>query len=206
MRTMIAVPCMDMVHTLFMASLISMRKPEGTEVAIASCSLVYQARHTLAMKALNEDFDRVLWLDSDMNFKPDLMERLSADLDRGMEFVSGVYFSRKNPVIPIVYDVCRQKQNDQGKTVPWLESVKEIPDGLFEIEGCGFGAVMMTTDLIRSAGDLPFYPTDGFGEDLTFCRKARAAGNKLYCDGRIEAEHIGTSIINRQTWMNAKKE
>ena len=206
MRTMIAVPCMDMVHTLFMASLISMQKPEGTEVAIASCSLVYQARHTLAMKALNEDFDRVLWLDSDMNFKPDLMERLSADLDRGMEFVSGVYFSRKNPVIPIVYDVCRQKQNDQGKTVPWLESVKEIPDGLFEIEGCGFGAVMMTTDLIRSAGDLPFYPTDGFGEDLTFCRKARAAGNKLYCDGRIEAEHIGTSIINRQTWMNAKKE
>ena len=206
MRTMIAVPCMDMVHTLFMASLISMRKPEGTEVAIASCSLVYQARHTLAMKALNEDFDRVLWLDSDMNFKPDLMERLSADLDGGMEFVSGVYFSRKNPVIPIVYDVCRQKQNDHGKTVPWLESVKEIPDGLFEIEGCGFGAVMMTTDLIRSAGDLPFYPTDGFGEDLTFCRKARAAGNKLYCDGRIEAEHIGTSIINRQTWMNAKKE
>lgn len=205
MRTMIAVPCMDMVHTLFMASLISMRKPEGTEVAIASCSLVYQARHTLAMKALNEGFDRVLWLDSDMNFKPDLLERLSADLDDGCEFVSGLYFSRKNPVIPIVYEVCRQRTKATGETVPWLESFREIPDGLFEVEGCGFGAVMMTTDLIRSAGDLPFYPTDGFGEDLTFCRKARAAGKKLYCDGRIEAEHVGTSIINRQTWMNAKR-
>lgn len=205
MRTMIAVPCMDMVHTLFMASLISMRKPEGTEVAIASCSLVYQARHTLAMKALNERFDRVLWLDSDMNFKPDLMERLSADLDDGLEFVSCVYFSRKNPVIPIVYEVCRQRTTKTGETVPWLESVKKIPDGLFEVEGCGFGAVMMTTDLIRSAGALPFYPTDGFGEDLTFCRKARAAGKKLHCDGRIEAEHIGTSIINRQTWMNAQR-
>ena len=60
MRTMIAVPCMDTVHTLFYASSIALRKPEGTEVAIASCSLVYESRHTLAMKAINEGFDRVL--------------------------------------------------------------------------------------------------------------------------------------------------
>ena len=63
MRTMIAIPCMDMVHTLFFASMLSLRKPEGTEVAVASCSLIYEARHTLAMRALNEGFDRVLWLD-----------------------------------------------------------------------------------------------------------------------------------------------
>ena len=205
MRTMIAVPCMDTVHTLFYASSIALRKPEGTEVAIASCSLVYESRHTLAMKAINEGFDRVLWLDSDMNFKPDLLERLSADLDQGLEFVSAVYFSRKNPVVPIVYEICRQRQKNTGETVPWLESFKEIPDGLFEIEGCGFGAVMMTTDLIRSAGPYPFYPMDHFGEDLTFCRKVRAAGKKLYCDGRIDVEHIGSSIINKKTWMEAKR-
>ena len=205
MRTMIAVPCMDMVHTLFYASSIALRKPEGTEVAIASCSLVYEARHTLAMKAINEGFDRVLWLDSDMNFGPDLMERLSADLDQGLECVSAVYFSRKKPVIPIVYEICRPRKKKNGETVPWLESFREIPDGLFEIEGCGFGAVMMTTDLIRSAGALPFYPTDGFGEDLTFCRKVRAAGKKLYCDGRIEAEHIGQAIVNKKTWMDEKR-
>ena len=69
MRTLIAVPCMDMVHTFFMTSLLALRKAAGTEVAVASCSLVYEARHTLALKALNDGFDRVLWLDSDMNFK-----------------------------------------------------------------------------------------------------------------------------------------
>ena len=81
MRTMIAVPCMDTVQTFFMTSLLSLRKPEGTEVAVASCSLVYEARHNLAMKAIKDGFDRVLWLDSDMRFDPDLMERLGADLD-----------------------------------------------------------------------------------------------------------------------------
>ena len=205
MRIMIAVPCMDTVHTLFYASSIALRKPEGTEVAIASCSLVYEARHILARKAMDDGFDRVLWLDSDMKFEPDLLERLSADLDQGLDFVSAVYFTRKNPVKPVIYRVCHPEKKKNGETYPALDPVREIPDGLFEIEGCGFGAVMMNTDVIRGAGVLPFYPELRFGEDLTFCWKARQAGFKLYCDGRIEAEHIGSSIINRKTWMDAKR-
>ncbi len=200
MRTLIAVPCMDMVHTYFFASMLSLRKPEGTEVAVASCSLIYEARHTLALKAINDGFDRVLWLDSDMNFKPDLLERLAAHLDNGLEFVSGLYFTRKNPVQPCVYEVCHPKKRKDGTVYPASESFKEIPDGLFQIEGCGFGAVMMTTDLIRSAGDLPFFPSEGFGEDLTFCRKVRDAGHTLWCDGSIKLDHVGMALINENTW------
>lgn len=205
MRTMIAVPCMDMVHTFFFASMLSLRKPEGTEVAIASCSLVYESRHTLAFKAINEGFDRVLWLDSDMSFEPDLLERLSADLDGGLEFVSGLYFTRKNPVKPCIYEISHPTPDGNGGMLPTAKSFSEVPDGLFRIEGCGFGAVMMTTDLIRRCGPLPFFPEEGFGEDLTFCRKARAAGADLYCDGRIKVDHIGTSIINEQTWKDTRR-
>ena len=205
MRTMIAIPCMDMVHTLFFASMLSLRKPEGTEVAVASCSLIYEARHTLAMRALNEGFDRVLWLDSDMSFEPDLLERLSANLDQGLDFVCGLYFTRKNPVQPCVYKICHPTPNKKGEILPTTESFQDIPDGLFEIEGCGFGAAMMTIDLIRRAGPLPFFPAEGYGEDLTFCRKARAAGATLWCDGRIKVGHIGTSVINESTWNKARK-
>ena len=204
MRTMIAVPCMDMVHTLFFASFVAMNKPEGTEVAIASCSLIYEARHTLAKKAMDDGFDRVMWLDSDMVFEPDLMNRLSADLDQGLDFVSAVYFSRKNPISPIVYETCHPTKLKNGDLYPTVESFREIPEELFEIEGCGFGAAMMTTDLIRRAGPLPFYPTDKYGEDLSFCRKAREAGAKLYCDGRIRLGHIGSTIINEESWRKAK--
>ena len=200
MRTMIAVPCLDTVHTLFMTSLLSLRKAEGTEISVASCSLVYDARHDLALRAMNMGFDRVLWLDSDMRFDPDLMERLSADLDDGHEFVSAVYFTRKTPCRPCVYGYVDTKIRTNGVMYPAAENITEIPDGIFEIAGCGFGAVMMTTDLIRQAGPLPFFPEAGFGEDLTFCRKARAAGAKLMCDGRIQVDHIGTSIINEKQW------
>ena len=204
MRTMIAVPCMDMVHTLFFASFVAMNKPEGTEVAIASCSLIYEARHTLAKKAMDDGFDRVMWLDSDMVFEPDLMNRLSADLDQGLDFVSAVYFSRKNPISPIVYETCHPTKLKNGDLYPTVKSFREIPEDLFEIEGCGFGAAMMTTDLIRRAGPLPFYPTDKYGEDLSFCRKVREAGAKLYCDGRIRLGHIGSTIINEESWRKAK--
>ena len=141
----------------------------------------------------------MLWLDSDMQFEPDLIERLGADIDQGLDFVSGLYFTRKSPVKPCVYEICRPTE-ERGEIVPTAESFKQIPDGIFEIEACGFGAVMMTTDLILRAGPLPFFPSEGFGEDLTFCRKLRAAGVRLYCDGSIKLNHIGTTFINEQTW------
>ena len=200
MRTLIAVPCMDMVHTLFFASMLSLRKSEGTEISVSGSSLVYDARNALAHKAIREGFDRVLWIDSDMHFGPDLMERLSADLDQGYEFVSAVYFTRKTPIEPCVYEICHDVENGRGELIPKAISVKEIPDGLFEVEGVGFGAVMMTVDLIRRVGKLPFFPHEGYGEDFSFCRRARAVGAKLYCDGRIKCDHVGVSLINESMW------
>ena len=115
MRTLIAIPCMDMVYTLFFTSMLAMRKPEGTEVAVASCSLIYEARHTLAKKAMDDGFDRVLWLDSDMTFQPDLLERFAADLDQGLEYVYGLFFTRKIPVKPCVYEICHNMPNKRGR-------------------------------------------------------------------------------------------
>jgi len=204
MRTLIAIPCMEMVHTLFFTSFAAMRKPEGTELAVASCSLIYEARHTLAKKAMDDGFDRVLWLDSDMTFDPDLMERFAADLDQGLEYVCGLFFTRKHPCKPCVYEICHNMPNARGKMEPTATSFSEIPDGIFEIEGSGFGAVMMTVDLIRKAGALPFFPEHGYGEDLTFCRKARAAGAKLYCDPRIKVGHVGVSVYSEDTWKSTK--
>ena len=201
MRTLIAVPCLDMVHTYFMVSLLGMTKPEGTEITVSGTSLVYDARNMLAHKAVHEGYDRVLWLDSDMHFPADLLPRLAADLDEGREFVSAVYFTRKDPIEPCIYEVCHDVETKRGEIRAVAQSVKAIPEHIFEIEGCGFGAVMMTTDLIRRVGRLPFFPEHGYGEDLSFCRRAREAGAKLFCDGRIKVDHIGTTMFNNETWL-----
>lgn len=198
MRYLIAIPCMDMVHTLFMTSLLGMDRPEGSEVAVCSSSLIYDARNTLAAQAVNRKFDRVLWLDSDMVFGKDMMTRLIADMDEGRQMVCGMYYTRKAPIHPCVYKAL-DYQNGETRALSYTDYPE---DQLFEVAGCGFGAVMMDTDVIRLAGNhgRPFSPMDGWGEDFSFGLRARAEGVKIYCDSRIQIGHAGISIINRETW------
>ena len=199
MRTLIAVPCMDTVNTLFFTSMISLRKGAETEIAVSCSSLIYSARNMLAKKAIENGFDRVLWLDSDMMFQPDLLEKLSAHLDSGLEYVSAMYYTRKAPVKPCILERLELIEKADGELVPTAVAVKEYPKGLFRIAGGGFGAVMMTTELIKRCGPLPFFPMNGFGEDYTFCLKAREAGAELWCDGSIVAGHLGTTCFNEES-------
>lgn len=198
MRYLIVIPCMDMVHTLFMASLLSMERPEGTQVHVCSSSLIYDARNELAMRAVQKKYGRVLWLDSDMVFGPDLMTRLIQDMDEGRQFVSALYYTRKKPIMPCVYKAL-EEQDGQTKAVCYEDYPR---DTVFEIAGCGFGAVMMDTDVLTRAGAFgrPFQPMDGWGEDLSFALRARMAGVTLYCDSRLQLGHAGISVIDRETW------
>ncbi len=72
MRTLICIPCLDMVHTEFMRNLLSLRIIGEAQFAIAQSSLVYDSRNILSVQAICDGFDRTLWLDSDMTFDPDL--------------------------------------------------------------------------------------------------------------------------------------
>ena len=72
-KTLIAIPCMDMVHTGFMRSLLGLHHPGAVRYSLTMSSLIYDARNSLAKQAVTEGYDRVLWLDSDMDFAPDLM-------------------------------------------------------------------------------------------------------------------------------------
>lgn len=102
-------------------------------------SLVYDARNKLCDIAVKEGFDRVLWFDSDMVFKPDLMKRLCEHLDNGVSMVTGVCVTRKNPISPVIYsDIgMRQDPGEQWPT-PYRTPIAEIPEEPFEIAGCGF--------------------------------------------------------------------
>ena len=76
-----------------------------------------------------------------------------------------------------------------------------MPDDLFEIGGCGFGGVLMKTDVLMDVmGKFKriFDPLDGLGEDLSFCWRARQCGYKLYCDASLEMGHVGYAEITRE--------
>ena len=207
MKTLVAIPCMDMVHTVFLRSILGLNKGDGeVRFAISCSSLIYDARNTLVKQAMTEGYDRILWLDSDMDFQPDLLMRLSAHLDNGLDLVSGIYFKRKAPVSPVIYSEVGYFTNPENSGItPTAVSYDDYPrDSLFKIKACGFGGVMMTVDLARRVTEkfgLPFAPMLGFGEDLSFCGRVTNLGVDMWCDSSIKLGHVGQGTITEDTYF-----
>ena len=207
MKTLIGIPCMDMVHTSFMQSVLCRRYPPNCEITLASGSLIYDARNNIAKKAIKDGFDQVLWLDSDMIFEPDLLTRLQAHLDAGAEFVTGIYFARKKPIKPIIYKSVTVKNSGGGYEAEITPYTDYPRDSVFEIEGCGFGAVLVKKSVIervRAAYGLPFFPAMGLGEDLAFCHRARELGIKILCDSSIKPKHLAYYPVSEETYQKGE--
>ena len=193
-KTLIAIPAMDMCPVPFAYSLATLRRDCPSRISVISGAAVHEARSVLAREALEEGCDRVLWLDSDMSFADDLMIRLGEDLDAGWDMVCGIYFKRRLPVTPVIY---RSIEATTGKCEVYADYPR---DSLFEIAGCGFGAVMMTTELLTRADAEfktgPFTPLLKLSEDLSFCARAKSAGAKIGCDSRVKVGHVGQMIYS----------
>ena len=204
MRTMIAVPCMDTVQTDFFRSCVGLELQGEIQWTTCQSSLVYDARGKLADIAIDNGFDRVLWIDSDMVFDRYLLRRLSEHLDLGREMIAALYFGRKEPIRPMIYSALRREQLPTGVMAARADNFDDYQrDSLFPIAACGFGAVMMTTDLIRRVRDaygLPFFPSLGFGEDLAFCMRVGWLGREIWCDSSIKCGHAGTAIYSEDSW------
>lgn len=202
MKVLIAVPCMDQVPAQFAQCLATLTKVESSVVAFQIGSLVYTSRNNLAAIAIEQGADYIFWLDSDMMFAPDTLVRMFDDLKHG-DIVSGLYFRRVAPFTPVIYN--KLDIDDAGRCT--FEEPKEIPDEVFEIEGCGFGCVLMPTDIamdVMAKYGAPFTPIGGTGEDLSFCWRARQLGYKFVCDPKIELGHVGHHVITRELWEACK--
>ena len=211
MKTMIAIPCMDSVRTQFMTSLMSMRRVGDIQLSVVAQSLIYDARNELSINAITSECDRVLWLDSDMRFDSDLLERLMRDIDDyDMDAVTGLYFQRSLPTKPIIYsEITVNDTPDENLQRIHVQEMLQYPrDQLFRVAGFGFGCVLMKTDLLKAVWEKygpPFTPVSGIGEDLSFCWRANQLSKLLFCDSSIKAGHIGMIEYNERTWDSQRR-
>lgn len=198
MKTLIAVPCMDQVPAAFCASLAKLRKVGKCMLSMQMGSLIYTSRNTLATQAIQSEADYVLWLDSDMVFEPDLLERMMSVLkENDLDILAGLYFRRTAPYTPVLFD---QLDIKNEAICEWKE-FKEIPNHLFEVGGCGFGCVLMKTDPffdVQSKFGNMFAPIGNTGEDLAFCWRARQCGYHVWCDPSIICGHVGYMISDEK--------
>lgn len=199
---------MDTVPVEFMLSMINLRRPDDTYYTVQVGSLVYDSRNMLTAKALMNNYDRVLWIDSDMVFEADTLEKLSEDMDNGLDFVSALCFKRKTPTGPCVYSDIRYGQDDDGILHAEADTMRDYPENaLFECAGAGFGLVLVSTEMLGRIWEKhgpPFDPMPQMGEDLAFCWRAKQEGYKMYCDSRIKVGHVGKRIFGEEDYIKQK--
>lgn len=199
MKTMIAIPCMDTVQTEFAQSLVALQPVGSIRHAFLSSSLVYKSRTDLGLLALAEKADYVLWLDSDMVFPSELLVDLMKDI-KGRDMVAGVCHMRRPPYAPVLYKKLRMGMSPAENE---SEKLTDYPDEIFTVEGCGFGCVLMRTEVIQSVVDKYhdlFAPLPGFGEDLSFCIRARGCGYEIHVDPKVQVGHKASTIVTNKTY------
>jgi len=205
-KILIAVPCMDQLPAQFAHSLATLTS-YGIEDAQISIwfnlgSLIYTSRDQIAKKALLDEADLVMWFDSDMVFNPDTLQKMLKHIDDGADIVTGIYYRRTAPFSPVGFK--KMDLNEDGTGFDW-EEIDEIPDGPFEVAACGFGCVLMKTEVfvsVFSKFGLMFTPIANCGEDIAFCWRARQCGYKILADPSILLGHVGYTVITKEFFKN----
>ena len=211
-KVLIAIPMMHYVDAQFFKSILGLRKVGQMEIGIEVDSLVYEARNRLTFMALEKGYDYMLFLDSDMVFEADMLDRLMRDMKDGKQLVSALAFKRRLPTTPVILKSVDWKPGTKTEPISHhVEYFEDYPrDSLFEIGGCGFGCVLIKTDLIlevaRYFGMSPFTPMPYLGEDYSFCWRVTQIGKKMWCDSSVKLGHVGQHIYTEEDYLKQREE
>lgn len=194
MKLLIGIPSLDFVHVDFvecLTKLIQRLKDDKVNFDLWICkgTLAHVARDKIACKAINEGYTHVLWLDADMIFTPNILDDL---MFCGKDFVTGLACCRRPPFVLCIFDHVSERK---GCT---YYDLANVPDEAFEIQGCGFACVLITTAILKQVMltyKTCFLPEKIFGEDVAFCVRARQLGHKIYCEPSVRLGHIGHNAV-----------
>jgi hypothetical protein len=168
-----------------------------------------QARSQMASDALADGFHELMWIDSDIGFDPDSVDRLRS---HGRPIVCGIYpkkgqralacnllpgttqvtFGREGGLLEIAYAATgflftrREVYEDVARS-------SELPlcNQRFGRPIRPYFLPMLVEDRVTGAS-----PNDSpdrwyLGEDFAFCERARRAGHRILADTTIRLFHIG---------------
>lgn len=200
-KVLIGMPNTGRIPYQTVMSLFQLKDRIGHAIfGLMESSSIHDARNTMALDAIANDCDYLLFIDSDMVFPPDAFEKLMA-LDA--DIATGVYYGRAGEHKPIVYKkLTPRTEPTEGQVIGAVaESFTEIPEGTFEVAGCGMGMCLIKVEVLKKLCTMyqnsPFDPMDGLGEDLSFCVRATANGFKIKANSYIPLGHVGTQIFTK---------
>lgn len=159
------------------------------------------------------DVEWLMWVDTDMGFAPDSVDRLIAAADpTERPIVGGLCFSQKETEpdgmggfrtapSPTVFQWTDAGSGRQG-FVPWYDypANEVIP-----VAATGSAFILIHRSVLEKLGeDGPHWysrltnPTTGqlLSEDLSFCGRAVQAGFPIYVDTRVKTTHMKTQWVS----------
>ena len=200
MKTLIAVPTMDMCQSRFAQSLATLDKVGDCQVSFIMNSLIYDARNKFCQQAIEGEFDYIFWLDSDMVFPSYVLQQF---MQHDKDIVAGLYFRRAYPFTPVAFSELRRENG-----ILRMKDLEEWPNDLFEVDGVGFGCVLMKTDCLfdiaGKEGGVWFTPTPDAGEDAAFCLRAKEYGYEIWVDPTVKLGHVGQTVITEGVYRRRK--
>lgn len=183
---LIAIPTNKHIEPETFKSIYDLIIPDGykAEFQFFHGYCIDQIRNLIASWAARYDY--LFAVDSDMEFGPLTLAKL---LSHNVDIVSGLYIQRKPG--EHILEIYRN-----GFNVPYQEIEGR---GLVEIDACGFGCVLINSNVIRKM-EYPHFVyksaldhKDTVSEDVYFCMKAKSVGAKIYADTSILCSHIGAA-------------
>ncbi len=208
-KCVILVPFAGSIHRECDESLKALEERGYQVRRVAGYAAIDQARNQMATDALRAGFEETLWIDSDIGFHPDSVERLRS---HGLPLVCGVYpkkgmralachvlpgtksvtFGREGGLVEILYAAT-------GFLLVRREAYLKIQNH-WRLPVCNerFAHPMIPffQPLVRTIDDGYWY----LAEDYAFSHRAREAGLLVFADTSIRLWHFGAT---RYGWEDA---
>lgn len=161
---------------------------------------VDDARQWLTRQALSvEGLTHILWIDDDMVFQPDALQRLLA---HDLNIVGGLCFNRRSPAYQPI--VAKKYHPDLGMAPGATGFVYDLPQsGLYECDRTGGAFLLVKAEVFRKiethfGPDSWWVPFGDASEDFSFCARAQECGYRIFVDCGVSIGHVGSVVIDRE--------
>jgi hypothetical protein len=168
---------------------------------VGGYAAIDQGRNQMATDALRDGFEETMWIDADIGFHPDCIDRLRA---HSLPIVAGIYPQKAKRAL-----ACHVLEGSPSITFGQA-------GGLFELLYVATGFLLVRREVYLKVQEhcrlpacneqfgqpmIPFFqpmvcPTGSghwyLAEDYAFCQRAREAGFRIFGDTTIRLSHLGT--------------
>lgn len=211
----ICVPTRDHINAATATALITtdfrwVPKDQTVDHNIVQGSILTSQRNE-AIQRMRGDW--LLFIDDDMVWRPDAVERLvKTREDHDLDMVGGLCFRRSEPHQPTLY----MREAPTAGAYNFLETWPEGEVVEVDATGCAFLLIHKRVFEMIAGGPMPPYehrvreggpPPNYFrwegtmGEDLRFCQDAKNAGARIFVDTSIEIKHVTEKQVGHQDFL-----